>query len=976
MKHLKLLTSLSALVLANGMMLAQDYSDDQGLNYLLDTATSTCEVTESPEANGIVIIPESINVNGMDYDVTGLRSYAFYNNLNLTEITLPSTIQVVQDMAVYGCFNLSKVNCLAELLPQVSENSFSQMAPNVSLIVDYKVAPDYYSNVFLKNNFTFVIGNGTNSFFSNGVNYNYVNNYMSYPNDTYVDIGSNNEATGDIIIPAQIFNGNKYYLLLGYTPEAFYGSKITSIDLSQCSNMMDLGSGTFTNCSELESIILPPYLYSSELPNELFSNCASLKSIDLTAWAGLGYIGNYAFLNCESLSTVKLPSSLYGISAYAFQGCGNIAEIYCEAIDPPSCNGQAFDSSIYENCRLYVPEESEEAYCEAGVWSEFVNIQATDIINSFTYEGVQYKLVKGADHQVIVGDNYNYTGELDLPSEVYFNDETYIVTGLGEDCFNDSNITSVTLPSSVVNLSSYAFANCRMLETADLGESSISSLGSSAFSNCSNLKSVTLPSSLVSIIGSVFNGCDNLESMTCLAKIPPSVQTFGNFVNTCTLYVPEGSVELYQAAANWKDFVNIQPLESSEIIVDGIKYEIISKNNFEVAVASDNSYTGNLSIPEQIDVDGDFYTVTALSENAFYLCDAITGITLPASINKVGANAFFACKNLTSVDLGDTYIVSIEDNTFLYCSSLETVILPSTLLQIGYKAFQGCSSIASLTCAATVPPVCSDNAFDSSIFTTCRMKVPEESVDLYKEANVWMNFVSLDFTGTFDLDGVVYEILSDDEVMIISGSTFEGNLILNDWVTYEGVQYNVISIGNNAFENCETITGVTLPQSVETIGINAFAGCVNLTAANLGYSDILIIEEGVFSGCSNLSEVILPFGLKYISSNVFKGCFALSSITCDALTPPTCEEDTFEEAIYVTCILNVPEGLVELYMNVPIWENFIISSGVTSLGNVTGNVEIYTLDGVKIYRGDIRNANVDKGIFIIKNNDKTIKIRK
>lgn len=976
MKHFKTLSSLVALILANGMMLAQDYNDNQGLNYLLDTATSTCVVTESPEAKGMVEIPESINVGGQDYNVNGLNSYAFYNNLYITEITLPSTIQVVQDMAVYGCFNLSKVNCLAQLPPQVSENSFSQMAPNVSLIVGYEVAPDYYSNVFLKNNFTFVIGKETDSFFSNGVNYNYVNDYFGYPNDTYVDIGDNNDATGDIIIPGQIFNGNKYYLLLGYTSGAFADSKITSIDLSRCSNMMDLGSGTFYNCTELESIILPSYLYSTSLPAELFANCSSLKAIDLTAWAGLGYIGDSAFQNCESLETVKLPSTLTNIAFNAFQGCGNIAEIYCEAIDPPYCADTAFNTSIYENCRLYVPEESEEAYREAGVWSEFVNIQALDIVNGFIYEGVQYYIIKGADHQVMVGNNNTYTGELDLPSEVPFNGETYVVTGLGADCFQQSQITSITLPSSVVNIPFSVFSDCTMLESADFSKSSISSLGEYCFFNCSNLKSVSLPSSLVSFIGDVFYGCENLESLTCLAKVPPSAQTFGDIVNTCTLYVPEGSVELYKAAENWKDFVNIRPIESSQIVVDGIKYEIISKNNFEVTVASDNSYTGNLNIPEQIVFDGDFYTVTELAENAFYLCDEITGITLPATINKVDANAFFACKNLTSVDLGDTSIVSIEDNTFLYCSALETVILPSTISQIGYKAFQGCGSIASLTCPAAVPPVCSDNAFDSSIYTTCKLKVPAESMDLYKEANVWMNFASLDFAGTFELDGVVYEIISDDEAMIVSGSTYEGNLILNDWVTYEGTQYKLVSIGPDAFANCETITGVTLPQSVATIGTNAFAGCINLSEANLGYSDIQIIEEGVFSGCAALTDVTLPFGLKYISSNVFKGCFALSLISCDALTPPSCEEDTFEEAIYVTCILNVPEGLAELYMNVPIWENFIISSGVNALCNITGNVEIYTLDGVKIFTGDIRNANIGKGIFVIKNNDKTIKIRK
>lgn len=136
---------------------------------------------------------------------------------------------------------------------------------------------------------------------------------------------------------------------------------------------------------------------------------------------------------------------------------------------------------------------------------------------------------------VAITDDAGVSDAFDIPEEVVHNGVTYKVTEIGEGTFeNNTNLTEVTIPSS------------------------ITSIGDKAFKGCSNLKSITLyittPISLA-VAGtrgamtradgnSVFDGVDKA---------------------TCILYVPEGSVDLYKAAPVWKDFQNILAIGTTGI---------------------------------------------------------------------------------------------------------------------------------------------------------------------------------------------------------------------------------------------------------------------------------------------------------------------------------------------------------------------------------------------------------------------------
>ena len=98
------------------------------------------------------------------------------------------------------------------------------------------------------------------------------------------------------------------------------------------------------------------------------------------------------------------------------------------------------------------------------------------------------------------------------------------VTSLGHWCFAVCvRLTSITIPSSVTTVGDYCFGACNRLTSIAL-PSSVTSLGKSCFYDCSRLTSITIPSSVTSLEEGCFEGCANLTSIT----IPASITSLGD----------------------------------------------------------------------------------------------------------------------------------------------------------------------------------------------------------------------------------------------------------------------------------------------------------------------------------------------------------------------------------------------------------------------------------------------------------------
>ena len=93
--------------------------------------------------------------------------------------------------------------------------------------------------------------------------------------------------------------------------------------------------------------------------------------------------------------------------------------------------------------------------------------------------------------------------------------------------------------------------------------------------------------------------------------------------------------------------------------------------------------------------------------------------------------------------------------------------------------------------------------------------------------------------------------------------------------TIEGMA--VTAVGEKAFEGCEALQTVTLPNTVTTIGKSAFWGCESLRSIAIPDS-VTMIEEAAFVNCTSLAEINIPSSITVISNNTFSGCESLSEV--------------------------------------------------------------------------------------------------
>ncbi|MBO7507194.1 MAG: leucine-rich repeat domain-containing protein [Paludibacteraceae bacterium] len=107
---------------------------------------------------------------------------------------------------------------------------------------------------------------------------------------------------------------------------------------------------------------------------------------------------------------------------------------------------------------------------------------------------------------------------------------------------------------------------------------------------------------------------------------------------------------------------------------------------------------------------------------------------------------------------------------------------------------------------------------------------------------------------------------------------YSKSVVIPEEVTYKDVTYSVLVIGDRAFEACDELTSVVLPNSMRLIDSYAFSKCLALKSVSIP-DGVLYIGNGVFSGCRSLTDVTLPKGTKKIGSAAFHGCVALKSIT-------------------------------------------------------------------------------------------------
>ena len=355
--------------------------------------------------------------------------------------------------------------------------------------------------------------------------------------------------------------------------------------------------------------------------------------------------------------------------------------------------------------------------------------------------GLNYKIHK-VMHSAKLSDGKAWEGELSIPSELNYEGQKYTVTSIESSAFgNNTKLTSVTIPSSVI------------------------SIGYGAFSGCSNLANITIPNSVIRIENNAFSNTAWYNNQ------PDGVVYAGRIAYKCKGALPEGTditiKEGTYAIAN-EAFHNCNGLAS--VTIPG-SVTLIGDSSFKgcgnlasVTISEGVMYIGevafrdcssleSITIPKSITKIADFafygcksLASVNLSEGltrmgifVFADCTSLSSITIPGSLTNAREYTFANCTNLTSVVFSEG-VKSIEQSIFFHCNNLSTISIPKSIKSIYGYVFSELSNLADFYCFADSVPKITKEAFFGTPIASATLHVPAGSIEKYKTTSPWKDF--------------------------------------------------------------------------------------------------------------------------------------------------------------------------------------------------------------------------------------------
>ena len=533
---------------------------------------------------------------------------------------------------------------------------------------------------------------------------------------------------------------------------------------------------------------------------------------------------------------------------------------------------------------------------------------------------------------------YNITSEEDLtvevvsangmailiPSSVTNNGKTYSVTSICDRAFVSQVLTSITIPSSMKSIGSYAFYLSALKSITFTGPSSLTSIGAYAFSGC-NLTSIDVPSSMTSIGDYTFANMWGLTSIS----IPSSVTNIGsNAFSGCsslaTIEIPSSITSIGDST-----FANIGGLTSITI---------------PSSVTSIGSYAFyNCSNLATIDIPS---SVTSIGAYAFSKCSNLATIDIPSSVTSIGSYAFFKCSGLTTFTFSPSSSkFQLEYGIFAECTALTTIDIPTCVRKISLNCFLGCKALKSVDIPSNVEGI------DASAFWGCTSL---KSIDIHSNIEYIANYA---FSGCTSLENVT---LHSGALKYISKSAFNGCRTLASI----NIPIGVIYIGPDAFSYCSGLTSLEIPSSVTTIRERAFFGCSGLTSLEIP-SSVTSIGGSAFSGCSGLTSLEILSSVTSIGDYAFSSCSALDDVICYSQIPVEITNNTFSH--YGT--LHVVEGCAEVYESAENWNNFTIVDDLSLTypiedGQIYATPKVYAEINEVVYSRSFSAADTWQSLYV------------
>lgn len=310
------------------------------------------------------------------------------------------------------------------------------------------------------------------------------------------------------------------------------------------------------------------------------------------------------------------------------------------------------------------------------------------------------------------------------------------------------------------------------------------------------------------------------------------------------------------------DTSSVIPTPADTALVDSLSntltYKVTSDSTASVIGCYDKSkISGDIVIPESIEIEGEVYSVTRIESGAFSGAEKIKSVEIPQSVTYIEECAFVKCVGLERVNI-PSKVKAIEAYTFEGCVSLDSIFLPFNVSRIGGRAFENCVNLKIVV----------DNWEENVEYGMYGFLNVASVVYLRENPIDSLTVVRLE-----DVRSIDFGKLSDTTVAVYGSNIGSDSVFIPGKVLIDHELYTVTQIGESGFVAHENLTSITIPSTLERISNSAFHGCTKLTNLTIP-SSVVEIGRGAFYDCTNLDLVIenSKDSIKYDKEYSFFGC--------------------------------------------------------------------------------------------------------